>query len=226
MLVQKIMSRVLKFALSAALIGCAADSGPSEGELSQLEQLAGADDSAEIAGASQALGGFARVLPKRGSADEIVESKFLSWGMLYSMQLRTGALVDAVSASFYTPSGADNRFRPGDPVFTRGPAGGTAGSPAPLLQCPAGFAATGLYGRSGKRLDMLGLVCSQIAADGRPVKSTERAVGAYGGQGGTFFFDTCGEGEWLSGLMIQVAMKTSGTNKIVSSVQGYCASAS
>lgn len=225
MLLQKITSRVLKFALAAALIGCTADGEPSEDELAQSDQVAGADESADVAGVAQSLGNFARVLPKRGSDNGIVESKFLSWGMLYSMQLRTGALVDAVSASFYTPSNADNRFRPGDPVFTRGPAGGTAGSPAPLLQCPGGFAASGVYGRSGNRLDMLGLICSQIAGDGRPLKSTERAVGAYGGPGGTFFFDTCDEGEWLAGLMVQVAMKASGTNKIVSSVQGYCASA-
>lgn len=223
MSLQETANRLLNLAIASALVGCAADSGPSLEALEQVEQIARADESADLALSTQELGNFAHLLPKRGSDDAIVESRFLGWGMLYAMQLRTGALVDAVSASFYTPSSADNRFRAGDATFTRGPAGGTAGSSAPLIQCPAGFAANGLYGRSGKHIDMLGIVCAQIASDGTPLKSTERAVGAYGGQGGNFFFDTCGEGEWLAGAVVQAAMKASGTNKIVSSVQGYCA---
>jgi hypothetical protein len=141
------------------------------------------------------------------------------------MQLRTGALVDAVSASFYTPSNPNNRYTPGDPFFVRGPAGGSAGSSQPGLECPAGFAATGLCGRSGQRLDELGLLCAQIGNDGRPIVSTQRAVGAFGGTGGTAFLDTCGAGKWLSGMTVTVALKSSGTNKIVSSIQGYCSNA-
>jgi hypothetical protein len=82
-----------------------------------------------------------------------------------------------------------------------------------------------MYGRSGAHVDMLGLVCTQIGADGKPIPSTEKAIGAHGGAGGTFFYDVCPASEWLGGMNVQVASKSSGTNNIVGSVQGYCAAA-
>jgi hypothetical protein len=217
-----------------ALAGCS-DEAMSTEEATAAE---GEDDGAgatsegtsapenDLAVAAQQLGGFSHLLPRRGSVNDVIEGQFLGSGMLYAMNLRTGALVDAITASFYTPSLANNRFSTGDPFFARGPAGGTAGSAMPKLVCPAGFAAYGLYGRSGNRLDQLGLICAQIGNDGRPIESTVRAIGAYGGTGGTFFFDTCGAGKWLSGMAVHIALKSSGTNKIVSAVQGFCSNAS
>jgi hypothetical protein len=188
-------------------------------------ETAGADPN-DIVATAQELGGFSHVLPRRGSLNDVIEGQFLGSGMLYAMNLRTGALVDAITASFYTPSLPNNRFSTGDPFFARGPAGGTAGSAMPRLECPAGMAAYGLYGRAGNRLDQLGLICALIDAAGRPVESTARAIGAYGGTGGTFFFDTCGAGKWLSGMVVSIALKSSGTNEIVSAVQGFCSNAS
>lgn len=217
MSLERAANRVTGWVLALALAGCAVD----DAELSERE---GTEAEAELEGTSQALGSFSHVLPKRGGSHAIIESQFHGFGMLYSMQLRTGVLVDAVSTSFYTPTNPNNQFTAGDPTFARGPAGGTAGSPAPALTCPSGFAAQGLYGRSGGRLDMLGLVCTQIGSDGKPIESAQRAIGAYGGSGGTFFYDVCA-GTWLAGINLEIALKSSGTNKIVSSVQGYCANA-
>jgi hypothetical protein len=223
---QKLMKIVRSIAASM-LIGCAAGAAsPSELEKYEVDTEEAGEGEDEVGVSMQALGGFTQHLPKRGSDKRLVDTEFLGWGMLYAMELRTGALVDAITTSFYTPSNASNRFSPGDPVFTRGPVGGTAGSKAPLLTCPGGYAASGIYGRSGAHVDMLGLVCAEAGSDGRPIKSTERAIGAYGGQGGTFFYDVCPEGQWLGGIMAEVAAKSSGTNNIIGSVQGWCASAS
>ncbi|MET0591392.1 MAG: hypothetical protein ABW133_01750 [Polyangiaceae bacterium] len=210
--------------------GCAADATSANEEAG--EENAGTteptsdDGKRDVGATSQALGGFSHLLPRRGSVNDVVEGQFLGSGMMYRMELRTGALVDAISATFYTPRLANNRFSDGDAFFRRGPAGGTAGSAMPMLECPGGFAAVGMYGRSGNRLDQVGLICAQIGGDGRPVESTVRAMGAYGGTGGTFFFDTCGAGKWLSGMAVSIALKSSGTNKIVSAVQGFCSNAS
>lgn len=219
-----------------ALAGCSAEAMSAE-EASDAEgEAGGAGDGAATEGAgaeesdiavtAQQLGGFSHLLPRRGSVNDVIEGQFLGSGMLYAMNLRTGALVDSITASFYTPSLPSNRFSPGDPFFARGPAGGTAGSAMPKLECPGGFAAYGLYGRAGNRVDQLGLICAQAGNDGRPIESSVRAIGAYGGTGGTFFFDTCGAGKWLSGMAVSIALKSSGTNKIVSAVQGYCSNAS
>jgi hypothetical protein len=223
---RRVSKSFVGFFAACALAGCAADAtssgdelDPESGEIADKD----ADPSQNDLGVdSQALGGFSHLLPRRGTRNDVVESRFLGSGMMYSMQLRTGALVDAVSASFYTPSLPNNRYSDGDPFFARGPVGGTAGSAQPRLECPPVFAATGLYGRAGNRVDQLGLVCAQIGVDGLPVLSTQRVVGAFGGAGGTAFFDTCGAGKWLTGIAVDVALKSSGTNKIISAVQGSC----
>jgi hypothetical protein len=223
------ISKILVGFLGAfALAGCTAEAmPPGDGPVSEGDAPAdrGIDEGQDLGATSQPLGSFSHVLPRRGSLNNIVDTRFLGSGMTYAMVLRTGDLVDAVSASFYTPSNPNNRYTPGDPFFLRGPAGGTAGSEQPRLECPAGFAAFGLCGRSGNRLDELGLLCAQIGSDGRPIVSTQRAIGAFGGNGGTPFIDTCGTGKWLSGMMVSVALKSSGTNKIVSAIQGYCSNA-
>ncbi len=218
------------FVSAWALAGCSAEALP-EGEVPPTEPSDVADPSSgegntDVGATAQPLGAFSHLLPQRGSQKAIVESRFLGSGMMYAMQLRTGDLVDSVSASFYTPSLANNRYTTGDPFFVRGPAGGTAGSAQPRLECPAGYAAFGLCGRSGDRIDQLGLICAQIGVDGRPVVSTQRGIGVFGGTGGTDFVDTCGAGKWLTGMNVTVALKSSGTNKLVSSVQGFCSNAS
>jgi len=218
------------FLSASALAGCSAEA-LSEGEAPVTEASDTADPSSgegntDVGATAQPLGAFSHLLPQRGSQKSIVESHFLGSGMMYAMQLRTGALVDSVSASFYRPSLANNRFTTGDPFFVRGPVGGTAGSLQPRLECPAGYAAFGLCGRSGDRIDELGVICAQIGGDGGPVVSTQRGIGAFGGTGGTPFVDTCGAGKWLTGMNVSIALKSSGTNKIVSSVQGFCSNAS
>ena len=223
---QKLIQNVCRSIAASMLVGCAAGAAsPSDLEAHEVNTEGAADAEGDVGVSMQALGGFTQHLPKRGSDKHLVDTEFVGWGMLYSMELRTGALVDAITASFYTPSNANNRYSPGDPVFTRGPVGGTAGSKAPVLTCPGGYAATGIYGRSGAHVDMLGLICAESGSEGRPIKSTERAIGGYGGQGGTFFYDVCPQGQWLGGLMVEVAAKSSGTNNIIGSVQGWCAAA-
>ena len=224
---RRISTSVVGLVSAFALAGCAAEAMSTSNGLGveRSERSQEADDGSEVGVESQALGGFSHLLPRRGSLEDLVESRFLGSGMTYAIQLRTGALVDAISASFYTPSLSNNRYSSGDPFFVRGPTGATAGSAQPRLECPAGFAASGLCGRSGTRLDELGLLCAQIGSDGRPVAGSERPIGAYGGDGGNVFLDSCGAGKWLTGMAVYVALKSSGTNKIVSAVQGYCSNA-
>ena len=212
----------------AALVGCASDVDQNDETnglgldhpAAVMEEVAG-----EVESAEQALGSPAGVLPLRGTAEGIVESKFLGRGMVYSMNLRTGQVVDQVKVHFYTPSRADNKFSSGDPTFTGGPVGGTAGSAQPTTTCPASYAAYGLFGGSGARVDRLGLVCARIGNDGRPMTNDVKVLDAWGGPGGTFFYDVCGEGKWLSGMVVAAALKSSGSNKIISFVQGYCSNA-
>jgi hypothetical protein len=226
-MISSVSKWMVRMASAVALVGCAPDG--SEGAdglgIEQPPALEGLADDEELGSAEQGLGSFSQLLPLRGTDEGAIAAQFQGSGMMHAMTLRSGALVDAVTTHFYTPSNVDNRYRPGDALFTRGPFGGTAGSEQPILQCPAGHAAHGLYGRSGKRVDMLGLVCAQIGADGRPLTSSVKVVGAYGGNGGMFFYDTCGEGSWLSGATFGSALKTSGSNKIISYVRGHCSSA-
>lgn len=220
----KVWKSVAGLLSATVLWGCMAESAdPTDDALPSEDTAETAEEG--LGTSSQALAGFSHNLPRRGSEEEIVETAFLGYGMMYELSLRTGALVDSVSATFYTPSNPNNQYTSGDPRFARGPVGGTAGSAQPKLVCPAGYAAHGLYGQAGKRVDMLGLVCARIASDGRPITSDFKVVGAYGGTGGTFFYDTCGEGKWLAGMFVGVALKTSGSNKIVSYVKGYCGNA-
>lgn len=209
------------FALSLA--GCAGESDSAAGA-DQPEDVATEADS-KVAIAEQALGGPAGVLPLRGTTPGIVESKFFGSGMVYAMNLRTGALVDQLTVHFYTPTRADNRFSPGDKTFSGGPFGGTAGSAQPTTTCPGGYAAHGLFGGAGKHVDRLGLVCARIGSDGLPITSDVKVLDAWGGSGGTFFFDVCGAGKWLRGIAAGAALKSSGSNKIIGFVQGYCANA-
>jgi hypothetical protein len=222
---RKVSMMVSAALTAAALVGCAADvdqvDRASGSEVDQPAAISPDGDS-QVDMAEQALGSPAGVLPLHGTAQGIVESKFLGRGMTYAMRLRTGSLVDQVTMHFYTPSRADNLFSPGDPTFIGGPVGGTAGSAQPLTTCPAGYAGYGLFGGSGKHIDRLGLVCARIGSDGRPVTSDVKVLDAWGGAGGTFFYDVCGEGKWLSGMVAGAALKSSGSNKIISFVQGYC----
>jgi hypothetical protein len=223
----KIMVGVMS---AIALAGCAAEGADvPDAQQNGAEQAVGTETTdtqdPETGLTTQALGSFSHHLPRRGSEEGVVETMFLGYGMMYELSLRTGALVDAVSASFYVPSSPSNQHTPGDKLLARGPAGGSAGSLQPKLVCPGGYAAHGLYGQAGKRIDLLGLVCARIARDGRPLASDFKVVGAYGGTGGTFFYDTCGEDSWLAGMIVGVAPKSSGSNKVVSSLKGYCGSA-
>lgn len=212
---------MVRMASAVSLLGCAPDGGDGL-EFEQPPTIEGLADGEELGQSEQALGSVSHLLPLRGSDEGVIAAEFHGHGMLHAMTLRSGALVDAVTTHFYTPNSSDNRYRAGDALFTRGPFGGTAGSEQPILQCPGGYAAHGFYGRSGKRVDMLGLVCAQIAGDGSPLTSSVKVIGAYGGSGGTFFYDTCGEGRWLSGATFGAALKTSGSNKIISYVRGHC----
>jgi hypothetical protein len=209
------------------LAACAADTmegdelGSDEDEV-MTEQTA---EETELASSSQALGSFSHKLPLRGSFAGVIDSQVMGNGMMYGMQLRTGALVDAVTVRYYVPRSANNRYAAGDLLFTQGPVGGSAGSVQPLTECPGGYAAYGLFGGSGNRLDRLGLICAQIDATGRPVTTQLVHLDAFGGTGGTSFYDTCGEGKWLSGFAVGVALKSSGSNKIISYAQGRCENA-
>ena len=211
---------IVPWLLAGTLIGCPA--------LIYTEDIARVDaayvgNDAGVASAAQELSTIVRRrLPTRGSFEAPqTGTKFLSFGMMYSMTLRSGALVDRITASFYLPSQPDNRFRPSDQFFSSS-FGGTAGAPQPVQTCSAGFAAIGLRGRSGRRLDALGLVCAQILSNGEPNLNNLQLHPIRGGSGGTAFNDLCGSGEWLGGLNVWSARKDSGTNDIISAIQGVC----
>lgn len=233
-------SRILHFSIvgclsAVALVGCADVDEAREQELVASDEGDHAQDvrdaggesegEEELAVATQELGGFSHLLPLRGTTNGTVDTKVFGSGMLYSMSLRTGQYVDGASAHFYTPSRADNIFTPGDPVFTGGPIGGTGGVDRPALTCPAGHAGHGLYGRAGTRIDMLGLVCARIGADGRPVVNDPKFIGAHGGNGGVSFYDNCGYDGWLTSITVGAAFKWDNSNKTVAYVRGTCSDA-
>jgi len=141
---KKVWKGIVGMLSATALVGCVAegaaltDATPLAGD----EPASPADEAiAEIGGTTQALGNFSHHMPRRGSEEDIIETVFLGYGMMYELSLRTGVLVDAITASFYEPSNPNNQHTPGDRVFARGPAGGTAGSAQPKLVCPGGYAA-------------------------------------------------------------------------------------
>jgi hypothetical protein len=206
--------------LFGSLVGCATPID-SEGAAGDAASSVGTD--AGVASTAQELSTIVRRrLPIRGSfAAPLTGSKLLSFGMMYSMTLRTGALVDRITASFYLPSQPDNLFRPGD-QFSSSSFGGTAGGLQPAQTCSGGFAAIGLRGRAGQRLDAFGLICAQILANGEPNLSNLQFHPVQGGSGGTAFSDLCGAGEWLGGLNVWSARKSSGTNDIISAIRGVC----
>ena len=206
--------------LAGSLFGCAT---PIDAEGAAGEGAADVGIDADVASTAQELSTtVSRWLPTRGSFDAPqTGSRFMGSGMMYNLTLRTGDLVDRVTSSFYVPSQPDNRFHPGDPSFTMA-FGGTAGGPQPAQTCSAGFAAIGLRGRSGKRLDALGLVCAEIRTNGEPNLNNLQVHPRQGGSGGTAFTDLCGAGEWLGGLSVWSARKRSGTNDIISGIRGAC----
>jgi hypothetical protein len=212
----RITTLLARCLLAGSLLGCAAEVD-TDGLGSTV------DDASEVDVSSQALTSHVRrTFPRRGSLEStIVDSEVLAYGMLYRLTLRTGDLVDRLSADFYVPSQPDNLFRPGDPLVSR-VIGGTAGGPKPSQNCDAGYAAVGLRGRAGKRLDALGLVCARIRSNGEPNLSDLQYLPVQGGPGGSAFFDLCQAGEWLGGMSAWAARKSSGTNDVVSAIQGVC----
>jgi hypothetical protein len=206
--------------LTGTLLGCEAPIG-AEGAAGEGASDVGIDG--DVASAAQELSTTAsRLLPMRGSLDAPqTGARFLGSGMMYKLTLRTGDLVDRITSSFYLPSQSDNLFRPGDPFFSES-FGGTAGGPQPAQTCSGGFAAIGLRGRSGKRLDALGLVCAQILGNGEPNLDNLQFHPIDGGTGGTAFTDLCGAGEWLGGMTVWSARKRAGTNDIISAIRGAC----
>lgn len=206
--------------LTGALLGCAT---PIDAEGAAGQGAMDIGNEPDVAGTAQELSTTAsHSLPRRGSFDAPqTGARFLGSGMMYKLTLRTGALVDRITSSFYLPSQPDNLFRPGDPFFSES-FGGTAGGPQPAQTCSGGFAAIGLRGRSGQRLDALGLVCAQIRANGEPNLSNLEFHPIEGGSGGIAFTDLCGAGEWLGGITVWSARKRSGTNDIISAIRGAC----
>lgn len=206
--------------LTGTLLGCAAPIG-AEGAAGEGAADVGIES--DVASTAQELSTtVSRSLPRRGSLDAPqTGARFLGSGMMYKLTLRTGDLVDRITSSFYLPSQPDNLFRPGDPFFSES-FGGTAGGPQPAQTCSGGFAAIGLRGRSGQRLDALGLVCAQILGNGEPNLGNLELHPIEGGSGGNAFTDLCGAGEWLGGLTVWSASKRSGTNDIISAIRGAC----
>ncbi|MFP2933116.1 hypothetical protein ACLESO_49805 [Pyxidicoccus sp. 3LG] len=66
------------------------------------------------------------------------------------------------------------------------------------LDCPAGYVATGVFGRAGKYIDRMGLTCKQLNSDGS-LGGTYNTPSVGGGGGGDFSLG-CTDGEAIVGL--------------------------
>jgi hypothetical protein len=78
------------------------------------------------------------------------------------------------------------------------PAHGGTGGYATRTECPSGYAAVGIHGRSWSYIDRLGLVCRYLNADGS-LGATYYA-GAAGGFGGADFQIWCPDGQVVVGF--------------------------
>lgn len=69
------------------------------------------------------------------------------------------------------------------------------------IECAPGSMAVGIHGRSGARIDRLGLVCQRLAPDG--TLEGEDFRDAAGGEGGESFLSMCPAGRAIGGLVGQ-----------------------
>ena len=99
------------------------------------------------------------------------------------------------------PYGYDVAVGAGRTLSWRGGSGGTYRAP----RCGTGEVVTGIFGRSGARIDQIGFRCSQLGISGAPASddvtlATGTTLGAYGGGGGTYFSYNCPAGEVVVGM--------------------------
>jgi len=130
---------------------------------------------------------------------------------LAGMNLWTGSEVDAVQAycrqltlstnTAPDPYTYDVTVGTARTLSKRGGGGGTLRS----ARCNTGEVVTGIFGRSGARIDQLGFRCSQLGVSGAPASddvtfSGGASRGGYGGGGGSSFTYNCPAGEVVVGI--------------------------
>jgi hypothetical protein len=109
---------------------------------------------------------------------------------------RAGAAVDQLQP-VCTPLTDNGATDSGASTSTLDPVGGDGGSAQPLMACPSGLPATGLFGRAGTRLDAFGLQCGELAHTDARQPYADRALGYLAldeTAGSTTFVNSTGQG--------------------------------
>jgi hypothetical protein len=106
--------------------------------------------------------------------------------VIYAVQTRSGAEVDAIQFAWYMPSAANNGYTSGDAWGNTPLYGGTGGGANGWWYCPAGQGVIGIRGNSGDRLDRVGVICGNVNAP-NPTDPSNTYSPLWGGGGGAWF---------------------------------------
>jgi hypothetical protein len=120
-------------------------------------------------------------------------------GVIYAVQVNSGAYVDRIRFAYYLPSAQDNYYRAGDYVGTTQALGGSGGGVNPWFTCPGGRGIIGLRGASGAFVDRLGVICGDVNHPD-PNSAFNVYSDLWGGGGGGWFQDTCRPGDLITGF--------------------------
>ena len=123
-------------------------------------------------------------------------------GVIYAVQVNSGAYVDRIRFAYYLPSASDNYYRSGDYVGTTQALGGYGGGSNPWFNCPSGQGVIGVRGGAGAFVDRVGVICGDVN-NPNPYSPFNVYSNIWGGGGGGWFENTCRPGDLITGFDVR-----------------------
>ena len=137
--------------------------------------------------------------------------------VVFGVRVSSGVYIDSIAFAWYQPTRSDNLFQSGNAWGTTGNYGGSGGRNNGWWYCPTGQGVIGILGNSGTLVDRFGVVCGDVS-NPDPYSLANTYSPLWGGTGGYWFDDRCGEGRLVDSFNVR-------WGRFVNNLQAICINA-
>jgi hypothetical protein len=154
-------------------------------------------------------------LPARGGSGGGYIGHVTPAAVIFGIQVRSGAEIDAISFGYYQPVWSDNVWRTGDPYAWTPLYGGGGGTLRTAFTCPPTKGVIGLRGNASSRVDRIGVICGDVNNPDPTNPDNDQSPLWGTPSGGAWFEDKCTLGRLIDSFNLREGAR-------LDRIQGIC----